>query len=237
MKYLYKFLKKPKEFVENITAKQIFIIFFLNLITKNVYNILSSHPFIPEMSFNFAGIEKPTFLDFVFSSLLSEFLFLVIFAGIFLINIKAKSLPKLIFNLMFVIASLYLIKTDGKFFIFLYTSAIFMLLMFSIFKNMQGYIIIIKILISIHILNIATTIFLYISELVYLKALFIMAMFVYSILSFGYFVNLLKNFFEMSIKKIIIYSTLAMLFTIAYGYAVYKLDIFTSNTVKLLLYQ
>ena len=230
------FFKKPEEFVKNASGKTIFMIFIVNFLVKTSYNILSSHKFPPEMSFDFVGIVNPTIIEFILSHLISGFLFFGVFLIFLVIHINEKTLLKILVDLITASLSLFFISNYSKTSSFIYLGFILPMLIFFLKRNFTTYVMSLRIMISIQILNIISTIILYLSEILSSNILFITTLFIYSILSFGYFVKLFRASYELSIKRIIFYSIISISVAIICGFAVHKLQIFSQNTIKLILY-
>ncbi len=236
MKWLISFLKKPEEFVKNLDLKNTIIIFLVAMIVKITYNIISDHSFPPEMNFEFAGITNPKFYEFVLSYLISEFLFLGIFLSFFIINIKKRFIISLLLNLLLILIFYFAISSNSKNYMLLSLFIIIISLFFFTLKIFKDWIVSLKIMISLKILNIISTILLYLSEIISSNIIAISVLFVYSLFSFAYFVKMFRAFYDVSVKKIIISSISAAIISAFCGYIIYKADLFSQNTVKLILY-
>ncbi|MCX7641512.1 MAG: hypothetical protein N2Z20_02625 [Elusimicrobiales bacterium] len=230
------FLSKPEEFIKDSDFKTILCILLINSIIKVIYNIISSHPFPPEMNFEFSGIVNPTITDFILSYIISEFLYLGIFLSVMTILISEKFFIKTSITIFILALSIYSIFKGTKLILILYLTLVIFILFIFTKKNIKNYITSFKILISIHIIGIISTILIYFAELLYSNILFMTILFIYSILSFGYFVKLFVANYDISVKKLIMYSIIAAIITISFGISLTKIDIFSSNTKKLILY-
>ncbi|MCX7905210.1 MAG: hypothetical protein N2446_00740 [Elusimicrobiales bacterium] len=230
------FFSKPEEFVKNLNFKTTIYIFLTHSFVKITYNLISSHPFPPEMNFEFSGIVNPKITDFILSYFISEFLYLGIFLSIVTILISEKFLNKILISIFFISFSIYSIFKSSKIILTLYLIILILATLVLIKKNIKNYLISLKILISIHIISIISTFLIYFSEIISSNILFMVILFLYSILSFGYFVKLFIANYDITVKKLIIYSLIAIIVAISYGISITKLDIFNPNTEKLILY-
>lgn len=230
------FFRKPDWFVKNTSGKTILIIFLTNLVVKTTYNVISSHKFPPEMNFDFAGIVNPSIAEFITAHFISDFLFFGIFLIYLTIHINEKILIKIFVDLITITLSIIFILNYSRPVAIIYIASIILLSLFFLKRNYSNYITSLKIMISIQILNILSTMLLYISELFSSNILFIATLFAYSILSFGYFIRLLRSFYEVSVKKIMFYSIISIIVAVIYGFSIHKADIFSENIIKLILY-
>lgn len=233
---LIDFLKKPEEFIKKTPNKTFFYIFILNMIVKTIYNKISSHQFPPEMNFDFVGIENPQMYEFILSHIISDILYFGIFLAILCLHLNEKFIVKLLFDIIYVAISIYLFKNSTQLNLITYIIFLSSTLFFLIKKNSNSYILLLKILIAIQLINISSTILLYLSEKISSNTLFIIVLFTYSTTSFAYFIKLIKSFFDPSIKKLILYLLISALFTLYFGFVIYKTGFFSSNTIKLILY-
>lgn len=233
---LINFFKKPEDFIKNTPNTTFLYIFLLNMFVKVTYNIISPHKFPPEMNFNFAGIENPQLHEFLLANILSDILYFGVFIAVLTIHLKEKFITKSIFDLTFIALATYLFQNPTKLnytiYLILFSSVIALLVK----KNIHNYLILLKILISIQLINIASTILLYISEIISSNVIFIIVLFVYSITSFAYFIRLVKSFFDPSIKGLIFYLLISVGFAFYLGFVIYKINVFSSNTIKLIIY-
>lgn len=230
------FIKRPEWFVRYVSWKKLLFIFLLNTATKTTYNMISSHPFLPEMNFEFAGIVNPTIWEFITSHLISDLLFFGVFLTVLVVHMREKISLRILLDVIIAVVSILFISNYSKSSAFIYLSVITLILLFFLKRNFNEYLISLRIMISIQIFNILSTILLYISELFSSNILFIATLFIYSILSFGYFIRLIRASYEISVKKILLYSIISLTVAVIYGFAIYKADIFSTNTIKLILY-
>ncbi len=236
MRWILFFIKKPEEFVRKLNSRSAIILFISAMIVKIAYNIISDHSFPAEMNFEFAGISNPKLYEFILSYLISEFLFLGIFLSAFLINIRKKAIISLTIDILLVSILSFTLLSHSKIYIPLSLLATITALTFFISNMIKEYIISVKIMISLQIFNIISTILLYISEIISSNTLAITVLFVYSIISFAYFIKIFRAFYDISVKRLIISSIPPIIISVLCGFVIYKANIFSPNTVKLILY-
>ncbi|HOJ87214.1 MAG TPA: hypothetical protein PLN68_09845, partial [Elusimicrobiales bacterium] len=204
---------------------------------KLTFDILSPHDFPKEFSYETAGIFSPTVSEYLISYLLILFINFSIFIPIMLFNIIKDSyfFKFVLVNLTGVLfLSIPLLLKDYHIYFAITTPIIIWFLISR--RNKEKYYTLLKLTISAQIISIISEPFMFLSESAKNEILFTSTNLFFAILYVIYFVKLIKSKFDISINKIVFYSLTSAVFSLIYGFIIYRSNIFSSNIIKLLLY-
>jgi hypothetical protein len=237
------FLKDNKKYSEMMQAEKIafFIkIIILTVVIKNLFLIISPHTFPEELSFEKAGITSPTLLEYILSSIISLYLSFLIYIPILSFNIKNEFsfikmfLTNIIFTILAAIPFMIKIKAVYSIF-FIILPLLFLIFSLKIFR--KEYLYLLKTSISLHIITIVFSPFIYLGEVSENEIIYIITNLISSLAYLIYYIKMIKSRFDISIPKIIIYSIFPLIVSFIFGLLLAKADLFSSNTIKLILYQ
>lgn len=251
IKNITSFLRKPENYAKQI--EKIDIDFFKWLVitmiaVKIFFDIISPHDFPPEFSFEKAGIISPVFFEYLISNIIILFINFFIFSPLMLFNIiKENMFFKFIFsNIIIILLTFipfilekflpslpYLIKTIYILYLILIPLSMWILISK---KNIEKYIFFIKITISVQIISLISEPFMFLSEITRNELIFTIVNIIFGIAYIAYFIKLIKVKFDISVNRIIFYALFSTAFSFAYGFLIYRSEIFNSNIIKLLLY-
>ncbi len=240
IKNFIKFIKKPSQYsleIEKINPSFFIWIIAISIFVKLTFDMLSPHDFPKEFSYETAGIFSPTILEYLTSYLLILFINFSIFIPIMLFNIIKDSyfFKFVLFNLTGVLfLSIPFLLKDYHIYFAITTPIIIWFLISRI--NKEKYYTLLKLAISTQIISTISEPFMFVSESVKSEFLFTSINLFFAILYVIYFVKLIKSKFDISINKIIFYSLTSAVFSLIYGFIIYRSNIFSSNIIKLLLY-
>ncbi|HOL63310.1 MAG TPA: hypothetical protein PK103_08110 [Elusimicrobiales bacterium] len=231
-----KFIKKPSQYsleIEKINPSFFIWIIAISIFVKLTFDILSPHDFPKEFSYETAGIFSPTVSEYLISYLLILFINFSIFIPIMLFNIIKDSyfFKFVLVNLTGVLfLSIPLLLKDYHIYFAITTPIIIWFLISR--RNKEKYYTLLKLTISAQIISIISEPFMFLSESAKNEILFTSTNLFFAILYVIYFVKLIKSKFDISINKIVFYSLTSAVFSLIYGFIIYRSNIFSSNIIK-----
>jgi len=110
-------------------------------------------------------------------------------------------------------------------------------MIFSIIKMKDEYLYLLKTLISLQIVIALSAPFLYLGEILENEIIYIILNLISSAVYVVYYIKMIKTKYELSIPRIIFYSVFPILTYFTLTFSLTKIEIFSSNISKLILYQ
>lgn len=242
LKNIQMFFKKTEAYIKDINKLKwsyFITLIVLLLAIKTGFNIISSHNFPPELSFDKTGIINPTVIEYLVSSALSLLINFLIFIPLLIFNIKTgeRILKFFLFNLLLLIVFLipFLLKMPLVFIAF-----IFLLLLSAvmiIYRDSEEYLFLLKAMISLSIISIISVPFIFLAEQAKSESFYTLLNIFFAVIYIYFYIKIIKIKYDLSINRIILYSISAGVFSFLFGFILYKSMIFSSNIMKLMLYQ
>jgi len=242
LKNIQMFFKKTETYIKDINKLKwsyFITLIFLFLAVKTGFNVISSHDFPPELSFDKTGIINPTVIEYLVSSALSLLINFLIFIPAFIFNIKTgeRMLKFFLFNLFILIIFLipFLLKIPS-----LSIAFAFLLLLSTvmiIYKNSEEYLFLLKAMLSLSIISIISVPFIFLAEQAKSESFYTLLNIFFAVIYIFFYIKIIKIKYDLSINRILLYSISSAIFSFLFGFILYKSMIFNSNIMKLMLYQ
>ena len=223
--------EKPSFFIKLLLFTFTIKIFFL---------YISPHNFPEELSFEKAGIISPSLWEYIIAGVFSIYLYFSILLTILAFNIKKELsflkifITNTFFGLIILLPFVIKMKTIS---IFLILILPFLFIIFSLKKIKDEYLYLLKMSISLHIITAIFAPLLYIGEISENETIYIIINLISAAFYFTYYLKMIKSRFDLSIPRILIYSLFPSTIYFIISFLFTKIEFFSSNISKLIIYQ